>query len=135
MLLVLDISGSMGDPGGDGRTKLDLAQEAAVSALDEFKDTDEVGLWVFSTDLGGSDPNVRELLPLAPIGEQRDALEEEIMLQFPTNGTPLYDATQQAYEAMVSTYDPEQDQRRRAAHRRPERRRHRPPTTTSSSPS
>ena len=30
VLLVLDISGSMGDPGGDGRTKLDLAIEAAV---------------------------------------------------------------------------------------------------------
>ena len=26
--------------------------------------TDEVGLWVFSTDLGGADPNVRELVPV-----------------------------------------------------------------------
>ena len=34
-------------------TRLDLAQEAAISALDEFKDADDVGLWAFSTDLGG----------------------------------------------------------------------------------
>ena len=106
VLLVLDISGSMGEPAGDGRTKLDLAQEAAVSALDQFKDTDEVGLWVFSTDLGGADPNVRELVPVGPIGEQRDVLAEQIAAQFPTNGTPLYDVTEQAYESMVAELRP-----------------------------
>ena len=107
VLLVLDISGSMGEPAGDGRTRLDLAQEAAISALDQFKATDDVGLWVFSTELGGDDPNVRELVPLGPIGEQRDVLAEQIAAQFPTNGTPLYDVTEQAYESMVATYDPE----------------------------
>ena len=107
VLLVLDISGSMGEPAGDGRTQLDLAQEAAISALDQFKATDDVGLWVFSTDLGGDDPNVRELVPLGPIGEQRDVLAEQIAAQFPTNGTPLYDVTEQAYESMLATYDPE----------------------------
>ncbi|MET0144170.1 MAG: substrate-binding domain-containing protein [Ilumatobacteraceae bacterium] len=106
VLLVLDISGSMGEPAGDGRTRLDLAQAAAISALDQFKDSDDVGLWVFSTDLGGADPNMRELVPLAPIGEQRDALADAIGAQFPTNGTPLYAVTEQAYETMVSTYDP-----------------------------
>ena len=107
VLLVLDISGSMGEPAGDGRTRLDLAQEAAISALDQFKATDDVGLWVFSTELGGADPNVRELVPLGPIGEQRDVLAEQIAAQFPTNGTPLYDVTEKAYESMVATYDPE----------------------------
>ena len=34
--------------------------------------TDDVGLWVFSTDLGGADPNVRELVPIGQIGEQQD---------------------------------------------------------------
>jgi Ca-activated chloride channel family protein len=95
----------MGDPGGGGRTKLDLAMEAAASALDEFKDTDEVGLWVFSTELGGPDPNVRDLVPVAPIGEQRDVLEEQIMAQIPTNGTPLYEVTSAAYETMLEEYD------------------------------
>jgi Ca-activated chloride channel family protein len=105
VLLVLDISGSMGDPGGDGRTKLDLAKEAAVSALDQFKDADEVGLWVFSTQLGGADDFVRELVPIAPIGTQRDVMQQQIEAQFPTNGTPLYEVTQLAYETMVEEYD------------------------------
>ena len=107
VLLALDISGSMGDPGGDGRTKLDLAMEAAASALDEFKDADEVGLWVFSTELGGDNPNVRELVPIEPIGANRDTLEREILAQFPTNGTPLFDVTQVAYETMLESYDDE----------------------------
>jgi Ca-activated chloride channel family protein len=111
VLLVLDISGSMGEPAtSDGRTRLDLAQDAAVSALDQFKDTDEVGLWVFSTDqdqLGAADPNYRELVPVGPIGEQRDRMASEIMAQFPTNGTPLYDVTGKAYDTMLAGYDPD----------------------------
>jgi Ca-activated chloride channel family protein len=108
VLLVLDISGSMGELADDeGRTRLDLAKEAAISALDQFKPTDDVGLWVFSTELGGEDPNVRELVPIAPIGEQQDVLAEQIEVQFPTNGTPLYDVTEKAYESMVASYDPE----------------------------
>jgi Ca-activated chloride channel family protein len=106
VLLVLDISGSMGDPGGNGRTKLDLAIEAAVSALDQFKDADEVGLWVFSTELGGPDPNVLDLVPIAPIGTQREVLAQQIEAQRPTNGTPLYEVTDKAYESMLAEYDP-----------------------------
>ena len=108
VLLVLDVSGSMSDPGGSGgQTKLDLAIAAATSALDEFKDEDEVGLWVFSTDLGGEHPNYREVVPVAPIGENRQVMQEAIESQIPQAGTPLYDATQQAYEAMLADYDPE----------------------------
>jgi Ca-activated chloride channel family protein len=106
VLLVLDISGSMGEPAGDGATRLDLAQQAAISALDQFKASDDVGLWVFSTDLGGDDPNVRQLVPLAPIGGQQDVLADQIAAQFPTNGTPLYQVAEQAYESMLETYDP-----------------------------
>ena len=108
VLIVLDVSGSMGDPAGNGSTKLDLAQQAAIDSLDQFKDTDEVGLWVFSTDLpGGDDPNYREVVPVAPIGRQRQVLDDGIAEQFPQNGTPLYDVTQKSYETMLSTYDAE----------------------------
>jgi Ca-activated chloride channel family protein len=107
VLIVLDVSGSMGDPATDDATKLDLAQDAAVSALGQFKASDEVGLWVFSTDLLGSpDPNYRELVPVGPIGDTRQVLADQIMAQFPTNGTPLYDVTQKSFEAMVAGYDP-----------------------------
>jgi Ca-activated chloride channel family protein len=107
VLLLLDVSGSMGDAAGPaGETKLDLAIAAALGALDEFKDTDEVGLSVFSTDLGGSNPNIRDVVPIGPIGENRDALADALRAQFPVAGTPLYEATQTAYESMLESYDP-----------------------------
>jgi Ca-activated chloride channel family protein len=106
VLLVLDISGSMGDSADGRSTRLDLAKEAAVSALDEFKDADEVGLWVFSTDLGGADPNLREEVPVGPIGPNRELLAERIEVQAPTNGTPLYDVAGKSYETMLESYDP-----------------------------
>jgi len=107
VLVVLDISGSMGDPASTNETKLDLAQAAAVSALDQFKDADDVGLWVFSTDLrGGPDSNYTELAPVSMIGAQRGLLSEQILAQFPTNGTPLYDVVSKAYTTMLDSYDP-----------------------------
>ncbi len=108
VLIVLDVSGSMGEPVDRTSTKLDLAQEAAIEALAQFKDADEVGLWVFSTDLFGSDdPNVRQEVPIGPIGDQRDALTSSISAQLPVAGTPLYEVTGKAYEAMLADYDAE----------------------------
>jgi Ca-activated chloride channel family protein len=107
VLLVLDVSGSMSDPAGNGQTKLDLAKAAAISALDQFKDEDLVGLWVFSTDLGGDHPNWREVVPIGPIADNRDTLAEQIDAQIPQAGTPLYEVTQVAYEQMLADYDPQ----------------------------
>ena len=107
VLLVLDVSGSMSDLAGSGNeTKLDLAIAAATSALDEFKDEDQVGLWVFSTDLGGDNPNYREVVPVGPIGQNREELAAAIEAQIPQAGTPLYDVTQASYETMLANYDP-----------------------------
>jgi Ca-activated chloride channel homolog len=109
VLLVLDVSGSMGEfAGSDNETKLDLAKAAARSALDEFKDTDEVGLWVFSTDLGGDHPNWREVVPVGEIGDNRAELDAAIERQIPVAGTPLYEVTSVAYETMLEDYDPTQ---------------------------
>src|ERR671910_1312132 len=81
VLLVIDVSGSMGEPGDPdtGATKLDLAKDAAVAALEEFKDDDEVGLWIFSTELGdNADQDVLELLPPTRVGDVREQLSELI---------------------------------------------------------
>src|SRR5439155_23704653 len=51
VLLVIDVSGSMGDPVPDsGDTKLELAKRAAIRALGQFAPDDDVGLWIFSSD-------------------------------------------------------------------------------------
>jgi Ca-activated chloride channel family protein len=62
---------------------------------------------VFSTDrVGTPDPTYREVVPVAPIGEQRASIADAIAEQFPTNGTPLYDVTGKAYSTMLEAYDP-----------------------------
>jgi Ca-activated chloride channel family protein len=109
VLLLVDVSGSMGDPGNPetGETKLDLAKTAAVQALDLFKDDDEVGLWVFSTELGPqADQDVLELQAPARVGDVREQLANQIRELAPVANTPLYDATEAAYDEAVEGYDP-----------------------------
>ena len=55
VLIVLDVSGSMSEVADQdtGETRLDLAKAAAIEALDQFKDEDEVGLRTFTTNEDG----------------------------------------------------------------------------------
>ncbi len=109
VLMVLDVSGSMGDPAdpGDpnGPTKLDLAKRAVIEGLDDFKADDQVGLRIFTTDDGGA-PVVTDLSPVAPIGAQREALVRQVDSLVPRAGTPLYKVTRQSYDEMLRAYDP-----------------------------
>lgn len=108
VLLVMDVSGSMGDSAGSGvGSKLDLAKQAASDSLSEFKPDDQVGLREFSTGLGpkGTDTSL-DLVPIGPVATQREKLGVEIQGLFPTNGTPLYDVTRTSMQSMLDGYDP-----------------------------
>jgi len=106
--LVVDVSGSMGEQAsGEGpETKLDLAKQAAVTALDQFKDDDEVGLRIFTTDLGAGGETFLDVLPLSRVGDVRERLATEIRALIPLNGTPLYDVARTTYEELAASYDP-----------------------------
>jgi len=110
VLLLVDVSGSMGEVADPetGSTKLDLAKQATVAALDDFNDDDEVGLSVFTTDLGdeGDPQEYLELIPMGRIGDVREQLKAKIRDLVPLNGTPLYSATETAYEKQLEGYDP-----------------------------
>lgn len=107
VLIVLDVSGSMGDEAqpGSGETKLELAKAAAIEALDEFKDDDIVGLRVF-TDQMGWEGNYLDLVEPGRIGDVREQLKNEIRGLQPLNGTPLYEVSGESFEQMVADYDP-----------------------------
>lgn len=107
--IVLDVSGSMGDPATpDGpETKLELAKEAAITALDQFKDEDEVGLRIFTTGLGDDrTASFVDLAPPEPIAQNRERLSREIAAQLPRDGTPLYEVTQATFDEAIADYDP-----------------------------
>ena len=104
----MDVSGSMGDLGPASRptTKLELASDAAIAALDQFKDEDEVGLRIFTTDIGdvGRVRRTSTWCRSAPMDEgQRAELRSADRGLFPQNGTPLYQATQDAAESSATT--------------------------------
>ncbi|MEX2268069.1 MAG: extracellular solute-binding protein [Acidimicrobiia bacterium] len=108
VLLVIDVSGSMGDEADPrtGATKLDLAKRAAIAALEEFNPDDEVGLRVFSTEISEEEPtDYLDLVPIGPVSENLDALERNIRGLVPTQGTPLYTVTRDSYERMVDEFD------------------------------
>lgn len=111
VLLVLDVSGSMqefADPSDpNSETKLELAKQAAIDALDEFNSSDEVGLRIFTNGLGENlDQDWQDLLEVQPMSTNRERLRNEIRAQLPLNGTPLYDVTQASFDDMVGAYDP-----------------------------
>jgi Ca-activated chloride channel family protein len=108
VLLVLDVSGSMGDAADqEGHTKLDLAKQASIDALAQFKSDDQVGLRIFSTDISASPPtDYVDLVPVGPIGSQREQLATKIRSLTPTQGTPLYTVTADSYIAVRDGYDP-----------------------------
>ena len=96
VLLVLDVSGSMGQSAGAGKTRLELAQAAAVNGLSQLSDADQVGLWTFPS--GGQ--VYWQQMALEPLGPQREQLIARIQQLIPAGGTPLYAATRKASEAV-----------------------------------
>ncbi len=104
VLMVLDVSGSMGELAGEGFTKLDLAKRAVLSSLDQFKPEDEVGLWIFSTRLQG-DQDWLELVPPAPLSQNEDQIRRSVQGLIADGGTGLYDTTTAAVQQIRAGFD------------------------------
>jgi len=105
MLLVLDVSGSMGEPVPGAESKLELAKAAAADAVGRLAPDDEISLWIFSTDLDGSKP-YRELVPFGPAGQRLPAVQSQIEALIPQGGTGLYATTRAAKKDLQRSFDP-----------------------------
>jgi Ca-activated chloride channel family protein len=107
VLLVLDVSGSMSEQvGSAGATKLELAKLATLAALEEFAPDDEVGLWMFSSDLAPEGTPWRELSPVSALGPKIEGLRETIRSLDWESGTALYRTVDDAAAQMVASFDP-----------------------------
>jgi Ca-activated chloride channel family protein len=111
VMLLIDESDSMGDP-ADWRylpvARLTLAKRALFSALDEFGPQDEVGLRVFTTGLkGGPSPYWADVVKMNRFtAKQRAALVNGVRGLTHTQGSPLYTAAHDAFDAVNRGYDP-----------------------------
>jgi Ca-activated chloride channel family protein len=109
VLLVFDTSGSMGaDVPGAGKTRLDLTKAAALSALDLFDDSAQVGVWDFSTVTGGKD--YRQLLALGPLNKKEKGATHREAVTSTINGlkaggnTGLYNTAWAACQEVAAKY-------------------------------
>lgn len=104
VLELIDISGSMDDGMGNGKTKLDGAIESAQGTIGNFRSTDEIGVWAFTTDiesdLGKNVIPVREFGPLENDSEGIGNSLDELRYS-ERNGTPLYDSIALSYDYMT----------------------------------
>ena len=108
VLLVLDVSGSMGDSAGSsGASKLELAKSAAIQALGEFAKDDEVGLWIFSSDQGPGGVPYEEVSPVSALGPKRTSLEHAIAALKQEGATGLYATVDDATSEMSTAFDPD----------------------------
>jgi Ca-activated chloride channel family protein len=108
VLLVLDVSGSMGEEvGSQGATKLELAKKAAASAVGLLAPDDLLSLWIFSTNLDGTKP-YRQLVPFGTARERLPSAKAQIADLQPNGGTGLYATVRAASKAMLlpAEYDP-----------------------------
>ncbi|HMR96031.1 MAG TPA: substrate-binding and VWA domain-containing protein [Microthrixaceae bacterium] len=110
VMLVIDVSGSMGDPADPsdpgGPTKLDLAKDAVIDGLDRFKAEDLVGVRIFTSGIDGGPADFVDLAPVQAIGPNRERIKNQVDQLSPLNGTPLYSVTQRSYDQMLTGYDP-----------------------------
>jgi Ca-activated chloride channel family protein len=108
VLLVFDVSGSMNDTAGAGKSKLEAAKAAAVKGLALLHPDDQVALWAFSTERNGTGAEpYAEVVPLAPLAQSRDRLTAAIQGLHAEGGTGLYYSVRAAQQRMLRELDPD----------------------------
>ncbi|MFV0432756.1 MAG: substrate-binding and vWA domain-containing protein [Leucobacter sp.] len=107
VLQLIDVSGSMDESIGDGRTRLDGAIEGATTTLGQVRPTDEIGVWAFTTGLtskidGEQVDGIGVVREFKALGGDKEGLKTDIEdLAFTQGaGTPMYDAISTAYDYM-----------------------------------
>src|SRR6266699_4601645 len=92
LMIVMDVSGSMGG-GPGGASKMDLAKEAALAAVELLGEYDQVGILAFD------DHNQWMIRPT--FASDLTPIEDAISRMQPGGGTEIYPALKEAFEALV----------------------------------
>ena len=113
MLTVIDVSGSMAQDAGQGRTRIELARDAAITALTLYPDSAKIGLWAFS-ELQNPPADWVSLVGIGRLTSEVDGVPRRDALigaarSLPSlveGGTGLYDTTLAAFRTVRADYDP-----------------------------
>lgn len=114
ILAVIDVSAPMTESLG-GSSRLDVAINASLTALTVLPQHARIGMWAFSSNLGGAGQDWKEIEPFrrldAPLGQgktQADVLADsaETMPALAGGKTGLYDSLLAAYTLATREYNP-----------------------------
>jgi Ca-activated chloride channel family protein len=109
MLAVIDVSGSMTTPVPNAKnaTREQVTVATATKGLGLFDDSWAIGLWVFSTNMVGSQP-WQQVTPIAPLASGRNRLLAGLAGVRPNKdgGTGLFDTTLAAYKTVQDGWEP-----------------------------
>ncbi|WP_367042011.1 von Willebrand factor type A domain-containing protein [Streptomyces sp. Je 1-332] len=89
LTFVIDVSGSMAEPG-----RLDLVKESLATMTDELRDDDSVALVTFSD-------SAKKVLPMTRLGDHRDKVHSAISAMEPTQSTNLEAGIRTGYDTAV----------------------------------
>lgn len=107
LVFVIDVSGSMGDPvPSAGRSRLELAKEAAAGALPLLAPDDTLSLWTFSTPPPGQSQPYRVMVPPGQVSAISEQYRQVVGGLVPEGGTALYATTRAAVQQMRAGFDP-----------------------------
>jgi Ca-activated chloride channel family protein len=109
VLELVDISNSMNEGIGDGRSKLDGAIKGVQSTVSHFRGSDEVGVWAFTDNLNSDiAPYIAPVRNFGALNADAESLSNSVedLKRAPKGGTPLYDAILKAYTYMQQRAEP-----------------------------
>lgn len=107
ILQLIDISGSMDEEIGGGKTRLDGAIDGSTSTLGAVRPGDEIGVWAFTTGLtsqldGRTATGIGVVRDFKKLGGDKEDLRASIddLRHSQRAGTPLYNSVSTAYDYM-----------------------------------
>lgn len=102
VLQLIDISGSMNEPIESGKSRLDGAIEGSVATLNNFRSTDRLGVWAFTTGVSSElGENLVPVYNFDDLAGNKEKIASEVRDLRASSGTPLYDAIDTAYDYML----------------------------------
>lgn len=99
VILVLDGSGSMKEPSGDGRTRMEAAKEGLTRVIKALPDDSKVGLRVYGSEIEDGAGSCKDSTRLVPVDDvDKAALTAGVKKLKPLGNTPIAYSLKQAVD-------------------------------------
>lgn len=107
ILVLMDVSGSMGAIQPDGSPLIDTVRTTALVAMSTLYDHTSIGVWLYGTGVGG-DVGHEELVPITLLANGRESIIDTVQTikVHPGSQSTLYESVLAGYTALQQDFDP-----------------------------